>query len=332
MKRGSRLSRARSRTPSPTRPVTPAVRRTTIAPSPHRVQAGLRITMEARRQALRELIDRQWDLALPRLSRLQLALGPVPSAAFWLTQVFLGAIIGSFIKDLAAKHTLWDWDIVRDHWLVIPVLVIMIPAYLTRRTTDHKARRTQQLQDALSWFSEEMGFGNLPGQDIRCTIWTPTTTRVDKTPIRMRQLVNYEPPMSQIPDALSSRYRKNGPLGRISRVSRTVDGVQCPIGILGKAAFQGIYNRIAGTYVEIIPDAVDFQTRMIENWNFTRAEAEALTQDRRSYIAICLMDHNQSRFLAVLYCDSRDPAALALQVADKAAKHLPYIARIITSH
>lgn len=280
---------------------------------------------------LKEWLNRRYDLVLPEISRLSIFVAPVASIALWIAQITFGVSLGRLINEYANSRVQFDWQqSLRNSGLILFGLIMLI-AYVVTRTTGHRARRTKQLQDALVWFSQDMKFRRKPEQDTRCTIWAPVGRPNSESTVRMRQLVYYEPRMSEVAEEGSPSYRRNGPPGRITRISRHKDGLERPIGILGKTAFESIYNRLPQMYVETIPDGVDFQKRMVENWNFTPAEARVLSQDRRSYLAISIPDQNSSALLGVLYCDSRDPTALNRKVGDKAAKYLPHIARIITS-
>ena len=279
----------------------------------------------------REWAARQYDLLLPKVSILAKFIAPIVSTILWLLTIVLGVYLERFYEDYLSTGTIFDWDLMRRNWFLIPIGVVMMILYLIRRTFNHKARRTKQLQDALEWFSEDMGFHKNPDHDVRCTIWAPVGRPKADSTVRMRQLVNYEPRVSPVGHGNTARYKRNGARGRITRVSRHKDGYESPIGILGKTALLCINNNDPVTFIETIDDGVDFQERMIDNWNFSPREAKELSQDRRSYLTISLMDHNRSALLAVLYCDSRNPEALTEDVGNEATKYLPYLGRIITS-
>lgn len=302
-----------------------------LSPAPPKTPTNHRHRIAETFSAIKEWVDRQYDLLLPRVSIISNFIAPAASIGLWILQITFGVYLGLFLTDYQATSTIFDWDLMRRNWLLIPIGFAMTILYIVRRSAHHRARRTKQLQDALEWFSEDMGFHENPEHDVRCTIWAPAGRPNPRSTIRMRQLVYYEPRMSAVANGDSPRYKRNGLPGRIMRVSRNKGGFELPIGILGKTAFDSIYNKKAETNVENIPDGVNFQERMIDNWNFSALEAKELSQDRRSYLTISLTDQNRSTLLAVVYCDSRDPTALTEKIGNAANKHLPYLARIITS-
>jgi hypothetical protein len=257
------------------------------------------------------------------------------SATRWILITLIPIIFGLFLEDAVKQvsQNLDNLSIWLAQWPVIVVAFIYILVLLWQRYHNYQTRHTDRLYSALKWFYNEMKFADNVAADYRCTIWVPDGRHDNDPYIRLQQAVDYMPRFRSISPG---KYSENGRAGRIFRVSHKVNGSVQSVGILGRCAVKAINNHIAEIIGESlptasIPDKQAFHRYMEENWHFTRFHSSHLTDDRRAYKCLPMMDQGLTHLLGVLYIDARQEDSLPETLDARIEEYLPRFADLLTN-
>jgi hypothetical protein len=257
------------------------------------------------------------------------AIAPVSVGVYF--EVLLGKYISQGIGKLIQTVPTMRISDILPHWpFFLAGVLYLWSLFLQVHKKDRDIRR-ETLSVVLYWLYSDSGLGENPEADIRCTLWTPRKSDTKPEMLRLEQVVDYEPRMSQRTKTKRNKYRKHKEYGRTMRVARMKGDEVQSIGLIGKCVIDSFQNRKPSIIVERLDEDVDFVDEMTNGWNFTKAEAKRLTQDRRSYIAMALMDTWGTDLLAILYLDSRLPDSLSRELAMEVQKFLPRVGRILTA-
>ncbi len=257
----------------------------------------------------------------------------VPSTILrWLLVTVIPIYFGAHLTVIIEKYiegTLrFNLVTINNHWPFFVSGFLFSVGLIWKIHQGNRDLRLERLYHALRWFYEDLGFDKDPNADIRCTLWTPLNSKVEPDKMRIIQLVDYVPKYGQS-TGLTYWYRINKHSGRIRKIARVENGTAKPIGIAGKCIIESSIKRKPFIMYENLSPGMSFADCMTQVWNFTKAETKRLTQDRKSYICIVLMDSGQSDILGVIFADSRQLNTFTRRTAKKAESYLPRIAELL---
>lgn len=253
---------------------------------------------------------------------------------FFLSPIILGAYLDVLIVGLINQQIRVSSysEIVRFWPILLTLVIYLILIRISKRVKNYEMR-LDQLYLALKWMYEDLQLDKNGNSDIRCTLWTPVDSTKSFEKVRLKQIVNYVPKVSRL-TYTSNKYRKNKCSGRIRRIARldkvsiSEDNYQS-IGLVGKCYVDSKREQEAKMQIEQIGDGENFVDYMVENWNFLPFEATRLTQDRRSYLSVALMNSSKSDILGILFFDSSSQYTFNKHIGNKIQKYLPRIAKLL---
>lgn len=128
---------------------------------------------------------------------------------------------------------------------------------------------------------------------------------------------------------LKDLYQKAG-LGRLFRVYRgRLDRVY--MGVLGDALNRGMEQKGPTSLKYVVPEHTSLVEYLVKDFNLRRRHARSVTADRRSFLAIALVEEGSKRPLGVVCCDSRDAAFFTDQLEDRIFQCLPHLVGAISA-
>ena len=253
----------------------------------------------------------------------------------FLMPILFGSLVGKAYEDVfltPEPQYIWSWAVWYPYRLILLIVGIWIVGYVLLRFYNHKDKKSKELHNVLKWLCESLDTQQDTDKDIRCTIWIPVGRMSQGSPVRLLQAVDYFPKHSPLPDRRN--FHKNGNRFRVFKVATKEDSTLKPIGVLGKAAFDSIIRSEPNIYHESFTSQKPFIEHMVNNWNFTRFQAERLTQDRKSYLCFAMTNRDRNELLGIIYFDSRQTHALDVNsnnIVPMTEAMLPLFANIITS-
>jgi len=250
----------------------------------------------------------------------------------WLLVTVLPIYFGAYLSVLLEKYIdgtlIITWVNIYHNWPFFASGLLFIIGLLWRIYISNRELRLERLYHSLRWFYDDMGFGKDVNADVRCTIWTPINSKVEPDKMKIVQLVDYVPKYGKSA-GLTYWYRINKHSGRIRKVAKAENGIVKPIGIAGRCVIQSARDNKPYIMYENLNASLSFSDCMMQVWNFTKAETRRLTQDRKSYLCIVLMDSGQTDILGIIFADSRQLNYFTQRIANKAENYLPRIAELL---
>lgn len=232
----------------------------------------------------------------------------------------IGGVTSLLIEEHYIKNVSFNLQLFKKYWMLAPLSILYWVAYkLVARAKQIEYNETRAYHEVKK-FWEKQKMNENDEADVRYTIWVRVGQLSRTKPIRMKQAIDYVPPLSKEKEGL---FRHNHRTRRSIVVSRVVGrNREEPIGVLGKCVIESIRQGNMIISLGIIPKEVDFLTHMTEQFRFKQRDAQKQLQDRKSFIAGSLMSRT-GELLGIFYGDSRNPYAFNGEVADEIEEFLP---------
>ena len=256
--------------------------------------------------------------------------------------LYIGAIWGGFLPDLEKRHTLLvpsEWV---GHWTALLFLGLWTSAlgwqWFSKKYSVNVGVRRKLVSRELKDLCRKAGLGLPPEADARCTIWLVPEGAISKdrnsgeyqVPTRLVQWADYVPAQSRYQKNGRTHYRLNGGAGCLFRVYRgRQDRVY--VGILGDALNRGMEQKTLTSLKYVVPEHTSLVEYLVQNFNLRRRHARSVTPDRRSFLAIALVEEGSKKPLGVVYCDSKDASFFTDQVEDRIFQCLPQLVGAISA-
>ncbi|MBU0577232.1 hypothetical protein KJ742_03660 [Patescibacteria group bacterium] len=249
--------------------------------------------------------------------------------------IFFGVKIEDFIDDIENKTFQFSVNYLKENWILILSLSLFLLGIILKSKTVDRKIYILRTYDAIRWLYHDIGLDSagLADSEIRCTIWTPqkSDTRIDK--MKVIQLTDYFPILQKNYDEkhFTKKYRMNKYNGRIRRVLRKHKKNLEPIGIVGSCIVNSMQSREAIIMTAEVTSGFSTKRYLKEKMNYSESEANRMTQDRKSYCGLTLMNRTKTDVLGVLFFDSSKKNIFSNQFLNRVEKYLPRIAEILVS-
>jgi hypothetical protein len=249
---------------------------------------------------------------------------------FTISPIFIGAYLENIIQQFIAGKFIPRWQLIYIYWPLCLAVVFYLIGTVWRIYNSNRDNRLDRVYFGLRWFYDDLGLDKNNEADIRCTLWTPLNSKVEPEKMKIVQLVNYYPRYGKEQDYFNE-YRINKHRGRVRKVAKKDQQKIKPIGIVGNCIFASLKNHNALIIIDNLDGKEDFQEYMITAWNYSKASAKRLTQDRRSYMCITLMESGETDILGVIFMDARTPNTFTERTIEMVQPYLPRIAEALTA-
>ncbi len=251
-----------------------------------------------------------------------------------LAPLYVGALWGGFLPALEQRHALTHPAAWARHPSGLAALGVWFLAlvwqHFSRKYSIEVGAMRKSVYRELMALCQGAGLQQSPEADIRCALWLVPEGGISKNPgtgqyevpSRLVQWTDYVPAQSRYRRDGHTHYRVNGAAGRTFRVYRGhADRVY--VGLLGKTLIAGMEQRRSLASRDALPAGAPLVGHLVRELNFRRRHARSVTSDRRSFLAIALIEEGSQKPLGVVYFDSREPACFSDAVEDKIFQGLP---------
>ena len=259
-----------------------------------------------------------------------------------LAPIYVGAIWGGFLPTLEQRHALMRLS----EWAKHPSAVITLLVWWVALVWQHYSRKysieigaeRKVIYRELVYLHQDAGLQQPPEADVRCTIWLVPENDINKNPDtgqyevppRLTQWADYVPSQSKYQKDGRIRYRLNGRAGRTFRVYRgRTDRVY--VGILGKTLLAGMDQKRSVAGRDAVPGGTPLVDYLVQELNYRRHHAKSVTSDRKSFLAIALIEEGSKKPLGVVYFDSREPMCFSDAVEERIFQGLPRLVEAINA-